>query len=60
MNDLTPRGSRVQVDTGELTMPDQETRFRTYGIGKKFGFIDNAWIAQQEGWATVPKEVPVS
>lgn len=60
MNDLTPRGSRVHVDTGELTMPDQETRFRTYGIGKKFGFIDNAWIAQQEGWATVPKEVPVS
>lgn len=60
MNDLTPRGSRVRVDTGELTQPDQEARFRTYGIGKKHGFIDNEWIAQQEGWATVPKEVTIS
>lgn len=59
MNDMTPRGSRVRVDTGELTQPDQKTRFETYGIGKKHGFIDNAWIAEQEGWARVPQEVAV-
>lgn len=59
MNDVTPRGSKVRVDTGELTQPDLKTRFETYAIGKKHGFIDNAWIAAQEGWATVPEEAPV-
>lgn len=58
MNDLTPRGSAVRVDTSELTQPDQKTRFETYALGKQHGFIDNAWIAAQEGWATVPKEAP--
>ncbi len=56
MDDMTPRGSIVKVTSDELTQPDQKTRFETYGIGKKNGFIDNAWIAAQEGWETVPEE----
>lgn len=59
MNDVTPRGSKIRVDTAELTQPDQKTRFETYAIGKKHGFITNEWIATQEGWATVPQEAPV-
>lgn len=56
MNDMTPRGSAVRVDAGELTRPDQKTRFETYALGKKHGFVDNAWIAAEEGWATVPAD----
>lgn len=56
MPDVTPRGHRVKFDTDDLTKPDQKTRFETYAIGKDKGFIDNEWIAQQEGWATTPKQ----
>lgn len=59
MNDMTPRGAKVKVDTTVLTQPDMKTRFEAYGIGKKHGFITNSWIAEQEGWATVPEEAPV-
>lgn len=52
MNDITPRGSVVRIDTSELVMPDQKTRFEAYAIGRKHGFITNEWIAQQEGWPT--------
>lgn len=55
MPDVTPRGWRIEADVDTLTRPDQKTRFETYGIGKDKGFIDNQWIAAQEGWPT-PKE----
>jgi hypothetical protein len=54
--DVTPLGWTVKVDTDELTKPDQKTRFETYKAGKEGGFIDNAWIAEQEGWERVPAE----
>lgn len=56
MPDVTPRGWTVKVDVDELTRPDEKTRFETYEIGKRAGFIDNAWIAAREGWPTVPEE----
>lgn len=54
--DVTPRGWDIKVDTDELTKDDLKTRFEAYEIGKRAGFIDNDWIAAQEGWATTPKE----
>lgn len=56
MPDVTPRGWVVQFDTDQLTTPDQKTRFDAYALGKQFSFIDNAWIAAQEGWADVPDD----
>lgn len=56
--DVTPRGWTVEADADQLTREDQLTRFQAYGVGKKHGFIDNAWIAEQEGWATVPADNP--
>lgn len=56
LGDITPRGWQVRVDTDELTRPDEKTRFETYEIGKRAGFIDNAWIAGREGWATTPAD----
>jgi hypothetical protein len=56
MPDVTPRGWRVRTSVDDLTKPDEKTRFETYAIGKSNGFIDNAWIAEREGWATVPTE----
>lgn len=58
MPDVTPRGWTVEMPTDELTRPDQKTRFESYEIGIRGGFIDNAWIAEQEGWATVPADAP--
>lgn len=56
MPDVTPRGWVVKVETDMLTRPDQKTRFETYRLGlgdkNKPAFIDDAWIAAQEGWAT--------
>lgn len=54
--DVTPRGWEVKADTDDLTRDDLKTRFEAYEIGKRGGFIDNAWIAAQEGWPTVPEE----
>lgn len=51
LGDVTPRGWQVLFDTDRLTRDDMKTRFETYQIGKAAGFIDNAWIAAQEGWA---------
>lgn len=56
MPDVTPRGWRVRTSVDDLTKPDEKTRFETYAIGKSNGFIDNKWIAEREGWATVPTE----
>ncbi len=56
MDDITPHGWTVKFDTDQLTLPDMKTRFETYGIGLDKGFIDKAWIAAREGWATVPGE----
>lgn len=56
MPDVTPQGWTVKFDTDELTKPDQQTRFTTYAAAKSAGIIDNAWIAEQEGWARVPAE----
>lgn len=50
--DVTPRGWVVDFELDELTRPDQKTRFETYAIGKKHGFITDEWIAEQEGWTT--------
>ncbi|QEO08892.1 phage portal protein [Protaetiibacter larvae] len=58
MPDVTPRGWTVEADTDRLTRDDMKTRFEAYQIGKTAGFIDNAWIAAQEGWATVPADTP--
>ena len=56
MPDVTARGQQVKFDTDELTKPDQQTRFTTYGIGKSAGFVTNEQIAAWEGWATIPPE----
>ncbi len=48
--DVTPRGTEVTFDADRLTRPDLKTRFETYAIGKAAQFIDDAWIAAQEGW----------
>jgi len=57
MADLTPRGWAVKFDTDELTKPDQQTRFTTYEVGKRAGFVTNEMIAAWEGWQTVPEEI---
>lgn len=49
MNDTTPIGWTTEFDTDELTRPDQKTRFETYEIGKRAGFVDDSWIEAQEG-----------
>ena len=54
--DFTPRGWRVKFDTDELTRPDLAARFNTYAVGLGAGFIDQAWIANEEGW---PLPAPV-
>lgn len=56
MADITPRGWEIKFDLEQLTRPAQLERFQAYEIGKRAGFIDNAWIQTQEGWATVPTE----
>jgi hypothetical protein len=57
MPDVTPRGWRVLFDTDELTRDDLKTRFETYSLGRKAGFLTNQQIADWEGWDTVPPEV---
>lgn len=52
MPDVTPRGTLVRIDTDEITRPDQQTRFSTYEIGLRAGFITPEWVAEQEGWST--------
>lgn len=56
MTDITPRGWNIKFDLEQLTRPAQLERFQAYEIGKRAGFIDNAWIQAQEGWASVPAE----
>jgi hypothetical protein len=56
MNDITPRGWDVEFETDSLTRDDLKTRFESYEIGKRAGFINNAWIAAQEGWPEVPAD----
>jgi len=49
MNDCTPVGWTTTFSTDDLTRPDVKERFETYEIGKRAGFIDDAWIEAQEG-----------
>ncbi|QMU97984.1 phage portal protein [Microbacterium esteraromaticum] len=49
MNDCTPIGWSTEFDTEVLTRPELKTRFETYEIGLRAGFIDQAWIDAQEG-----------
>jgi hypothetical protein len=56
LGDFTPNGWSTRVDVDELTRPDERTRFETYEIGKRAGFVDNEWIADREGWSTVPTD----
>lgn len=49
MNDCTPIGWTTEFDTEVLTRPDLKTRFETYEIGMRAGFIDQAYIDAQEG-----------
>lgn len=56
MPDATPIGWETEFDHDVLTRPDQRTRFETYEIGKRAGFIDDSWIAAQEGQPL--KEIP--
>lgn len=56
--DVTPRGSKVKFSFDELTRADMKERFETYKTGKDAGFIDNAWIAKQEGWPAPMGETP--
>lgn len=56
MPDVTPSGWAVKGDTDQFTRDDMKTRFEAYEIGKRGGFIDNEWIAEQEGWADVPAD----
>lgn len=60
MNDITPMGWTTEFDIDQLTRPDQKTRFETYSIGRKAGFIDNEWIAAQEGWAEAMHSEPIT
>lgn len=53
MIDCTPAGWRVRFDTDELTKPDMKTRFETYEIGKRAGFLTDDRIAEWEGWAPI-------
>lgn len=52
MGDVTPRGWRVKFDTDELTKPDQKTRFETYEIGMRAGFVTKEQITAWEGWTS--------
>ncbi|MFJ3394006.1 phage portal protein [Leifsonia aquatica] len=54
--DVTPRGWVVKFDTDELVRPDLKTRFETYEIGKRAGFITNDQISEWEGWEAVAPE----
>ena len=55
--DVTPATQRVEFDTDQFTRDDIKTRFETYEIGKRNGFVTNEWIAEQEGWdAPAPEE----
>lgn len=54
MPDVTPRGYETKVEIDSLTKPDMKTRFDAYKIGLDGGFIDNEWIAAQEGWPKTP------
>lgn len=58
MNDATPIGWTTEFDSDVLTRPSMKTRFETYEIGKRAGFVDNAWIAEQEGWASPMGDAP--
>lgn len=49
MPDCTPIGWTVALDSDELTRPDLKTRFETYEIGMRSGFIDQQYIDSQEG-----------
>lgn len=49
MNDVCPMGWTVEFDADALTRDDMKTRFETYEIGLRNGFIDQAWIEAQEG-----------
>lgn len=51
MNDVTPIGWSVEFDADALTRDDMKTRFETYEIGIRNGFIDQTWIEAQEGQA---------
>lgn len=48
MPDTTPLGWSTVFDLDELTRADMKTRFETYAIGLEKGFIDQAWIEDQE------------
>jgi hypothetical protein len=52
LGDVTPRGWLTKFDTDDLTKPDQKTRFETYEIGKRAGFVTNDQINAWEGWTT--------
>lgn len=56
MGDITPRGWRVLFESDELTRDDLKTRFETYSVGRKAGFLTNEQIAEWEGWDTVPPD----
>lgn len=56
--DVTPRGSTARFSYDELTRPEMKERFETYKTGKDAGFIDNAWIARQEGWPAPMGDTP--
>ena len=56
LDDVTPHGTYVKFQFDELTKPDMKTRFDTYALGKKHGFITNDQIAEWEGWETVTPE----
>lgn len=49
MSDCTPIGWTVDLDNDSLTRPDMKTRFETYEIGMRAGFIDQAFIDAAEG-----------
>lgn len=50
LGDVTPRGTTVSFETDELVRPDMKTRFETYEVGMRAGFIDQDWINTQEAW----------
>lgn len=56
MGDVTPRGWTVSFTTDDLTRDDMKTRFETYEIGKRGGFITNDQVAEWEGWPTAAPE----
>ncbi|WP_157532374.1 phage portal protein [Microbacterium sp. TNHR37B] len=52
MADTTPIGWTTDLDIDSLTRPDMKTRFETYEIGMRGGFIDQSFIDAQEGQPT--------